>query len=400
MLGPRWKERVKSADFWRVFMNSQRALIVGGGIGGLTLANALQQRGIDFDVVEKADEFLPVGAGISLALNAMTVFKNLGLAKAITRRSTSLPQASICDQSTNELRTLDFGELTGQVSADIKAIRRSDLQSILLETINPKRFRMGEEVDQIVERGSEVRVTFSNSDEANYNVVIGADGVHSKTRSLVFGGTSRPTRVGVDVWLFTLKSFPHENRFRESVGDGRRVGIVPLTNGDAFIFLTRNSRHPVDWGSDHLAVQKDFAQFGGLCSEALSRLDEVDHLVRREFLEVRLPKWTRGRIALMGDAAHAMTPNMGQGAAMAIEDAHVIANLMDTDDDWKETMTRYERSRRRRVDWMQNQSARVGWIMQAQSNAFQTLRSYFIRWSPIWMHARAFRIAHMGGPSA
>ncbi|NND97708.1 MAG: NAD(P)-binding protein [Pirellulaceae bacterium] len=380
-------------------MGTEQVLIVGGGIGGLTLANALSQRGIDVEIAEKAPEFLPIGAGIGLALNAMSVFRELGLKEELDRVSRHLPEASVCDHSTRDLRTMSFTRMLACEEAVFTAIRRSDLQAVLTKPLPPALFKMGTEVTELTQNEDRVEVTFSDGKTSEYDVVIGADGVHSSIRTMLFRRPTVARRVGVAVWQFILKDFPHGDRFRESIGRGRRVGIIPLTAGDAYVFMTRNAAlAPIDWGSDPKSIQADFSEFTGLCAEAISRINEVEGLVSREFLEVHLPTWNRGRIVLLGDAAHAMTPNMGQGAAMAIEDAYVLANCLAKAERAEQAIRQYQTIRRKRVDWMQKQSGAIGWIMQSESLFFRFVRDFFVRRIPDAIHARGFRRAHLGGP--
>ncbi len=359
-----------------------RILIVGGGIGGLTLAAALRLKGIHAEVVERAAAWAPVGAGIVLGLNAMKVLGRIGLAGAVARRGLEVGAARVTDARGRTLTALNLRSLPNDAGRAY-ALHRAALHEALLTGVDPASIRLNTTLKAIEQDASRVAVQFSDGARGEFDAVIGADGIRSVTRWLTFG-ESPLYYSGYTCWRFVARGEFKNADTWEMWGRGRRFGIVPLGDGRVYCFTTLNAPQN-DSTQRNISLQdfrKLFAGFEGPAPELLASLESADQLLWNDLEEVWLDTWVKGRVALLGDAAHAMTPNMGQGAAMAIEDAFVLAEELAGTADVPATLQRYEARRRERVDFVQTRSRRFGVVAQWESAPACALRNFLARLTP------------------
>lgn len=355
-------------------------LIVGAGIGGLTLAHALQQRGISFRVIEKARDLRAVGAGISLGINAMNVLDGLGVGTRVRTRGEVLRGGSITDERGRPLQTLDFAPFAHYGSA--VALHRADLQAALIEGVSDH-VQLGTTVQSLNQGDGQVTVHFSDGREEEYGVVVAADGLHSAVRTEVFG--PQPLRyAGYTSWRFVVPRSGGDLQPTELWGRGRRLGLVPIGGGQVYGFATLNAR---EGASDPVAgrarrLRERFANFGGAAPAVLAQLPEDEAIIHTDIREVVLPRWVRGRVTLLGDAAHGMTPNLGQGAGMSIEDAAVLAEVLGLGAEVQTALTVYEARRKGRVSEIQKQSRWLGRAGQVQVSVLVALRNAVLRATP------------------
>ncbi|MCO4770930.1 MAG: FAD-dependent monooxygenase [Deltaproteobacteria bacterium] len=345
-------------------MTRRRVLIVGGGIGGLTLAGLLLRDGHEVTVLERAQVFAPVGAGIVLAPNATRVLAELDLVDDLHRGGFLPDTMCVLDQRGRELSRLDAAEAEHLFGGSV-AVHRAVLHEALCRAAGGADIRCGTTVESVDDSGPQCTVVDSAGATHTPDLVVGADGIRSGVRELVFGGPE-PSYSGYTCWRVIIEHDLHLRRTVEMWGSGRRFGIVPIASEHAYCFATANEpaggRDPAEGALD--TFRGRFADFGGDVPALLERLRGDEALLRNDIEEVEVPHWTRGRVALLGDAAHAMTPNMGQGAGMALEDALVLRRCLAESADVPAALTGYEALRRPRVHWVQTQSRRIGQIGQ------------------------------------
>jgi len=359
-----------------------RILIVGGGIGGLTLAAALQQKNIQTAVVERAAAWAPVGAGIVLGLNAMRVLGRVGVASAVARRGLEVAVGRITDARGRSLSELDFRSIPNDLGRAY-ALHRAALHDALLTGVDPASIRLNTTVKAVEQDELRVRAHFSDGTKDEFDAVIGADGIRSVVRWLTFGETPLDYS-GYTCWRFVARGEFKNADTWEMWGRGRRFGIVPLGDGKVYCFTTLNA--PQNDSTKRNISLDDFkaifAGFGGPAPELLASIISAEQLLWNDLEELCLETWVKGRVALMGDAAHAMTPNMGQGAAMAIEDAYVLADELTRAAEVPAALRAYEARRRKRVDFIQTRSRRIGMVAQWESAPACTLRDFLARIAP------------------
>lgn len=311
-----------------------QGIIIGGGIGGLTTAIALRRLGIRADVYEQAPKFRDVGAGLILASNAMQVFDWLGLAECVWQDGWPLQSVNLTDAAYQPIQTVDAGRLTKRYGQGYLAIHRARLQNQLLTALPTDQIHNGKQLTEVTDDGRLVRVCFADGTGAEADFVIGADGIRSRVRSQLAGNRSLRYS-GQTCWRAIVdyalpESLSHDALEIWGPGRGQRVGIVPMSRHQVYVYITTGapagqSDQPGEARANILRVG---AGFGGLVNEVLHATDE-SRLFRADLYDLpTLPNWWRGRVALLGDAAHATTPNLGQGACQAIEDAWAVAGCL------------------------------------------------------------------------
>ena len=381
-------------------MRVERALIVGGGIAGLATAGGLTRAGVDCVVVEHAEAWRPTGAGIVLNVNAMAALGKLGLADAVRGRGFRLGEAAITDQRGRDLGRTDFGALDAEFGPTI-GIHRAELHAALLEGASDAEIRLETSVERLAQRplngvdvgvDGGVDVQLTNGQREHYDLVIGADGIHSRVRELTFGHI--PTEYsGYTCWRFVVDAPLQQSRMCEMWGRGKRIGVVPIGKSTFYVFVVANAAAgtPDPEPGRLERLRKRFSDFGGPAPALLDALDDSDELIHNDLCAIPVGNWYDGRVVLIGDAAHAMTPNMGQGAGMALEDAAVLVELLQAGGAMSEILGSYRSRRASRVAWVQNQSRRIGRIGQLENPLACHLRNTAARLIPDRVSTRALR---------
>ncbi|WP_144552309.1 FAD-dependent monooxygenase [Bacillus sp. X1(2014)] len=344
--------------------NVKKVLIVGGGIGGLATAIALQKAGIQTEIVEKQKEWNVYGVGIILQSNALRAIDALGFTEEFLAVGTTHSALHIRDSQGNMIFDAPIHpsgkfNMTG-------GIPRRDLHEILLRTAlkHGTTIRMGTTVEVIESADNLVYTTFTDGTSGTYDLVIGADGVRSKVRNMVFGEIE-PNFVGQAVWRYTLKRPKDIENITMYYGQKAKAGIVPMTKDSAYVFIvTAEPGNP--WKPEdklHVLMREAFDEFGGLIAELSEQITNPKEVVYRplETLIVEKP-WYRDRVILIGDSAHATVPHLAQGAAIAIEDALVLAELLQTEAPLSDILNQFMERRFERCKFIvENSNTLVNW---------------------------------------
>jgi 2-polyprenyl-6-methoxyphenol hydroxylase-like FAD-dependent oxidoreductase len=339
----------------------EHILIVGGGIAGLTAAVALRQRGFNPELIERGPTWQAVGAGIALQPNAMRLLHALGVGMTVERAGAPLRRFKYCTPQGEVLAEIDLVELWKDVGSGV-GVERTHLQDTLLAGLKGARWRLGAWITALEQKNGRVSVRFSDGRRGDYDLVIGADGIGSSVRTLSLSDVA-PSYTGQMGWRSVAPirhDTPDEVQFW--LGDGCFFGVFPVSNKHTYGFGYINEpkrRHDPALGRLK-RLRERFAAFGGLVKAYLANLerDEQIHCAAIESLE--LDRWHKGRIVLIGDAAHASSPMMGQGGCLAIEDAAVLAELLQSSKSIEDALDAYVLRRRARVDWVQSQSRVLG----------------------------------------
>jgi 2-polyprenyl-6-methoxyphenol hydroxylase-like FAD-dependent oxidoreductase len=366
-------------------------LIVGGGIAGLATAAGLAQAGIPCEIVERAERWRPLGAGIVLGVNAMRVMRRLGVEERIIATGARLGRGAITDHLGRVLGATDFALLEDEFGPTI-ALHRAELHAVLHDTADGVPVSLGTSVESIEQTGGGVEVRLTDGREKRYRLVIGADGLRSRVRELVFGD-DRIAYAGYTCWRLVVRAPSDVVGMREMWGRGRRFGVVPLGEDRVYCFAVANApRGEADPSGGRLErFRERFGGFGEQVPAILDALREPEDLIHNDLEELREGPWHAGSVGLIGDAAHAMTPNMGQGAAMALEDSMVLVELLRQGAPPAEALARLHDRRWSRVRWVQSQSRRIGRIGQLEGAVACRLRNAVLRLVPDSANARALR---------
>lgn len=341
------------------------AVVVGGGIGGLATAIGLHRIGWEVTVVERARILADVGAGISLHANGIRALDVLGVGEAV--RAAARPQYTGGTRTPDGrwLARMDGTVLERELGSPIVGIPRAVLHRLLREALPPESLVIGTEVMSVDHSESgRVRVVFEEG-FLDADLVVAADGVDSRLRSRLFPGHPGPVYSGSTVLrALTEHPVPLRTDFELTWGKGAEFGHIAFTDGRAEWHAVFNSP-PGTRFADALGALRH--RFGGWHDPIPALLDATgpDTVLHHDIHELAtpLPAFTAGRIALLGDAAHAMTPNLGQGACQALEDAATLAAALATEPTVEAALTRYDAERRPRsqaVARAARQAGRVG----------------------------------------
>jgi 2-polyprenyl-6-methoxyphenol hydroxylase-like FAD-dependent oxidoreductase len=374
-------------------------LIAGAGIGGLTLAVALRQIGIGATVFERAEVLKPVGAGITVQINAMAALRVLKLAEAVEREGAVLSALDILHPSGRRLSHLPLAEVSREFGLPALGIRRSRLQEVLLGALHPAQVRTGVAVTDFQDDGHQVTVTLSDGTSATGDLLVGADGLHSVVRQKLWPDALRYS--GYTSWRGITKELPRNapDVATETWGAGARFGIVPLAHGELYWFATRNAPAGIREEPGQ-ARARLLELFRGWHAPILSLLESTPETqLLRTDIHDRLPlrRWSQGRVTLLGDAAHPMTPNMGQGGCQAIEGAVVLARCLAQARTPTEALADYERRRLSRANTFVTRSFQLGRVAQWENAASRWLRDTTLRLTPRSTNLRQLRtLMHFG----
>jgi 2-polyprenyl-6-methoxyphenol hydroxylase-like FAD-dependent oxidoreductase len=367
-------------------------VIAGAGIGGLTLAAALQRQGLDVHVYERAPRLDPVGAGITLQMNAMLALRGLGLDAVVTREGHAPRDSRVLRPDGSTITALDLGDVARAVGAPAIALHRARLQRVLAAQVDPARLHLGVAVTGFDDAAEGVRVRLEDGREVSADALVACDGLRSAVRRQLVGG-GEPRYAGYTSWRGVARGGCGVDRDRvsETWGSGRRFGVVPLADDETYWFATQNA--PAGQRDAPGAARETLLGLFGAWHAPIGdllRATPEEHIVRTDIAD-RDPDgpWVRGRVALLGDAAHAMTPNLGQGGAQAIEDAAVLAHLLARDGDVPAALRAYEAARRPRVRAVVHQARRLGALGQWEGAAARAVRDALLARVPASLNRRA-----------
>lgn len=332
----------------------KRVLIIGGGIGGLTAAIALKREGISADVIEQNPDWSVYGVGIIQPSNMLRALRSLGLGEACLAQGHGFLGWQFCDSEGGKHAEVPSENVAGEGFPPINGLTRSALHKILTEATLAQgtRVRLGVTVSHLVERANGVHVTFSDGSEGEFDLVVGADGAHSKTRSMLFGHCIKPEFTGQGVWRYNFERPRDLHWGAMFYGHKSKAGLVPLTDSLMYLFLVTaepgNPRFPVN--ELHTELRDRLQEYGGIVGRLREQVIDPGAVVYRPMEVLMLSgAWHKGRVVLIGDAAHSGTPHLAQGAAMAIEDAVLLAKLIVASEDLDQTLTEFADRRRPRA---------------------------------------------------
>ncbi|MEE8137078.1 MAG: NAD(P)/FAD-dependent oxidoreductase [Thermodesulfobacteriota bacterium] len=367
-----------------------RILVVGGGIAGLTLTGLLQQRGFKPTLVEQIPEYGTVGYVIVLWPSGSRILKGLGVYRSLLDVGLQFTTYNVSDERGQMLHSYSVHNVTEKYGPMLSTYR-PDLINVIKEAVDPDSIRMSTTVDKIDQTNDEVYVTFSDGTEETYDLVVGCDGVRSKTRDLVFGDVPL-SYSGMTGWSFWVKpNIAKTLQIAEYWGTGKFFGIWP-TKGRLSVFtsIRDNVQEPDPVESRIDRIQETFKNFGGLVPEILEGLNDPNEIFHGYYNDLRMKKWHKGRVVLVGDAAHAILPTAGGGVSMAMESAAVLVDeLCRADSKYiEQAFESYITRRRSRVDKIQNQSRMMSKFAFADSRLVSSMRDFLMRFYSNKLHVR------------
>lgn len=363
-----------------------RVLIIGGGIGGLAAAVALRQAGHEPAVFERAPELREIGAGITLWTNAVRVLHRLGVGAAVEKVATPLRASELRTWRGKLLTGMDLGTLGDRIGFPSVGVHRADLQRALTGANVPGTVRLAATAVTFQQDESGVTVRFADGQTQRGDLLVIADGIRSNLRTLIHG-SHKPRYAGYTAWRAVTRIDRPEVPVGSTllaIGRGSQFGYLPIGNGRTYWFATANApegeRDVPGATKDRLAAR--FAGWYAPVPAVIAATDES--AIIRTDIHDRPPArvWGTGRVTLLGDAAHPTTPNLGQGACLAIEDAFVLARcLLQTAHDPVAGLRRYERERMPRTAFVTTQSWKLGKWFAKESRVACGVRDWLIKMS-------------------
>lgn len=368
--------------------------VAGGGPGGLTLAVALAQRGLPVRLYERAPAVRAAGAGLTVQINAVRALATLGLERALIQAGEVLEHGRVETADGALIQHLALGALACEFGQPSVGIRRQALAELLAGALPDGVLQLGAGVVGVVEHAHHVEVELADGRRERCVALIGADGIHSRVRAHV-AGASTPRYAGYTAWrgLVARGTAEPSGTALERWGRGLRFGVVPVGAHTTYWFATANTPEGQQDGADPVAeLRARFAGFGDLVDELLARTPAAA-LLRNDIAELPpLRRWATARVAVLGDAAHAMTPNLGQGACQAIEDAVVLADrLAQRPDEVPAALAAYAAARRPRAERVVAQARQLGRVGQWESRPAVWLRRVLFTHVPAAVTARSLR---------
>ncbi len=333
-------------------------LVVGAGIGGLTTAIALQRAGHRVRVVDQVREMRPAGAGISLWSNGVKVLNELGLGTTVAGMGGTIERMSYADADGTVMCDFSLLPLVERVGQRPYPVARADLQAMLLEAVGAEHIALGTRCAAVDQHDETVTVRFEDGSSTTADVVVAADGTHSRLRADVVGRVVAREYTGYVNWNGLVTdddAIAAPGTWQLWVGDGKRVSIMPVGHGKSYVFF--DVPMPVD---EAQTVPPDphrelAGLFAGWAAPPVRRLLDAVAVVPLNRIAIHdhepVDVMARGRVALLGDAAHSTAPDLGQGGCQAMEDALVLTRYLTTTTiGVEDALARYSAERVARTD--------------------------------------------------
>ncbi|MDV2447121.1 monooxygenase [Elizabethkingia anophelis] len=362
--------------------------IIGAGIGGLTTALALKRRNIPFKVYEAAEELKPVGTGIILGINAMQVYHQLQIENKILTAGKKVDSINVTDfklSPITETLLLPFEQKFGHKSI---AIHRAELHHILTDEVGKENIVLNSRLSNAVKIDSKhYQLSFENGNKANHTFIIGADGINSKIRKIFFPDTQLRDAHQICFRGVTRFNLPpiYKNELIEGWGQGKRFGFVEISEGNVYWYFLVNQNLYQKHNDLNIYLQ-DAPEF---VREMILNTPK-DNWFTANLQDLKpITQWQKDRVILLGDAAHATTPNMGQGACQAIEDAYVLFRLLERYNP-EQAFENYPSIRREKAHHVVNTSWKIGKISQLENKLLMRIRNLMLRKTPKSTQAKNF----------
>ena len=362
---------------------SKKAIIIGGGIGGVTAAIALKRAGLDVTVYEQAEELQEVGSGLPLWTNALRTLHVIGLTDGLEKLGVHVTSVRVTTWKGDTLTDTKNDKYLKKLGTITIVVHRAELLTLLLKTLGEGNVQLGMTCVDFTQNASGVTAKFANGREVRGDILIGADGIHSVTRTHLFG-LIKPKYVGYTCWR-GLAHTPRTGLETWAWGKGCQFGITPMSQERAYWFVQKYAPEgeedkPGGKKNEILALFHDWHDPIPSVIEATAEAD----ILRNDIYELQhLHQWSHGRVTLLGDAAHAMTPNLGQGACQAIEDAIALANCLNETANVRAALKNYEKRRITRANRITRLAHYIGQAVQWENPILSVPRNIIMKNLPV-----------------
>ncbi len=367
-----------------------RALVVGGGLSGVSAAICLQREGIDVEVVEREPIWGALGTGITLMAPALRALKQLGVLEECMAEGAGGSELCLFDAQGELLHTLEVQGMLGPDWPAVGGMMRPMLHKILAEKARAAgvSVRTGTVVDALEQHQDHVAVELSDGSTDSYDLVLAADGMRSQTRRMVFGDDApEPQPLGQAVWRALLHRPASVTGEFQFYGPGLKTGFTPLGPDKMYEFLVQPVADDVLPPPEERPrrMRELLSVFGGVVAEVRETITEPEQVdVRKLYWLLMPPPWYRGRVLLIGDAAHATTPQLAMGGAIALEDGIVLGELLGAETEIETALEKFMERRFERCkmvvqnsvqlsEWEKNAAEHEADAGQLQNESFAAL---------------------------
>jgi FAD-dependent urate hydroxylase len=364
----------------------KKIAIIGGGIGGLTAAIALQQRGFAVKVYEAAPEIKAVGAGLWVAPNAINIFERLGIASEVEAAGNQLETSCLGDNKGNTLTGVDFSKIVAKYAHGTTTIHRGTLQNILLKNVKPNTIETNYRLKNVKNTEGGIYLDFDNGKTVHCDILIGADGIHSVVRKHLFGEI--PLRYsGQTCWRGIAKMQMHKPKHTAELWGtkgGLRAAYTQINPEEVYWYITDKVKKgfKIPQNDIKLYLKNLVAEFSSEIQKAIENT-ENQHIIHSDLFDIKpLPNWYKDNIVLIGDAIHATTPNLGQGACQAIEDAYYLAACLSKNSALSEAFSAYQTKRKPKADFVIKTSYQLGMLNNMGGAFGYRLRNFLLKAMP------------------
>jgi 2-polyprenyl-6-methoxyphenol hydroxylase-like FAD-dependent oxidoreductase len=344
-------------------------LVVGGGVGGMSAAIALRRRGVAVTLIDADPQWRVYGAGISVTGVSLRAFEHLGVFNEVRRRGhvgAGLRGRTLIGDVLFETPLPDNPTPVQQSGG----IMRPVLHKILSGAVRGAgvTVRLGVKVAALGQDGGGVDVKFDDGSNARFDLVVGADGIYSQVRQMIFPTAAQPEFTGQGCWRVVAARPPEVDRAEMYFGGPVKLGLNPVSEAEMYMFVLEHVPENPFFSDDELVphLRQLLAPFGGsvpAVRDSIARPEQVNY---RPLEWLMLPNpWSQGRVVLIGDAAHATTPHMASGAGMAAEDGLVLAEELARDDHVERALHAFGERRFERARLVVESSVRIGAMVMA-----------------------------------
>lgn len=361
-----------------------KVTIIGAGIGGLTLALALEKQGIEAEIFEATPVFKSVGAGIVLAINAMQIYKRLELVEALQAQGNTIESMHITSPQLKPYSSSTLLPFEKKFGVGGLTIHRAALHKVLRAALKKTTIHLGKRLLHSQNKGNNYQLEWADGTHTTANILVGADGIHSQVRGTLFPATEE--RFAKEwcwrgVCEYDMGSMD-TNAVYEAWGKGCRFGMVPLKDKQVYWFACANVTEQNAKAIDQQGLRTLFEPFHSVIGQLIAHTPDHCFLLNQLSDLPNNKQWHQGNCCLMGDAAHATTPNMGQGANQAIESAWVLAEQLAKHQKVSNAFDAYQTIRQGKVQKIIQTSWQIGKLAQVENPILRGIRRTILALTP------------------
>lgn len=367
--------------------------VVGGGIAGLSCGIALQNAGYEVKIFEAAPAIKPLGAGLSLAANAIKALEYLGLKNQVVAAGHALPYFNIYNQQGKTLTTTNSGKLSAQFGIDNFLIHRFELHEILLNKVGQENCITNKRIISLIQQQDQICINFADGSHFNCNYLIAADGIHSAIRQQLLP-QAHIRHAGYACWRAVINSeqLKINETFETWGNEGCRFGVSQLAKNKIYWYACINASQNSKLKNYTITdLQNRFKNFHHPIPDVLAQTQN-HQLIWNDISDLKpLKQFAFNNILLVGDAAHATTPNMGQGACQALEDAATLQLCLLQQKNIADVFKIFEQKRIPRTKFVIKNSRRMGQLAQSENKFTIALRNFIMPSIPNFIKELQFK---------